>query len=170
MMPATGSAEVRPLIPPGKKPAPPAVKLAGWNLNSSTMMARTGIATFHQVTTMLTRLNNRIARKLTAVKTAIRPTVTHRPAPVILSVCALKRPGQNDDHDPGDDPVDDGAPAYQQRGGQRGEQPARADDRRFGSPGGADQAHLSLEADVCRSGLGNYSHVRTFFRVRFSGA
>ncbi len=74
MMPATGSAAVRPLIPPGKKPAPPAVKLPGWNLNSSTMMVRTGIATFHQVTTMLTRLNIRMARKLTAVKTAIRPT------------------------------------------------------------------------------------------------
>jgi len=94
MMPDNGSAAVRPLIPPGMKPAPPAVKLLPLNLNSRTMIAMTGIATFHQVMTMLTRLNIRIARKLTAVKTAIRPTVTHRPAPVIFIVCALKRLGQ----------------------------------------------------------------------------
>ena len=76
MMPASGSAAVRPLIPPGAKPSPPAVKLPGWNLNSSTMMVRTGIATFHQVMVLLTRENMRMARKLTAVNTAISPTVT----------------------------------------------------------------------------------------------
>jgi hypothetical protein len=94
MMPDNGSAAVRPLIPPGKKPAPPAVKLPGWNLNASTMMARTGTATFHHVITLLTRAKMRMARKLTATKTAIRMMVTTRPAPVILSVWVLKRPGQ----------------------------------------------------------------------------
>ena len=80
--------------------------------------------------------------------------------------------GQHDNHDSGDDPVQHRGPAYQQRGGQRGEQPARADDRRLRRPGGADQPHLSLEADVCRSGGGCYRlrcHDRTFFPVRIRG-
>ena len=89
MMPATGSAAVRPLIPPGAKPAPPAVKLAGWNLNSSTMMATIGIATFHHVMVLFTLAKMRMARKLTAVKTAIRITVTTRPTPVIFPVLVL---------------------------------------------------------------------------------
>ena len=76
------------------KPAPPEVKLLGWNLNSSTMMVRTGIATFHHVMVLLTLEKMRMARKLTAVKTAISKTVTTRPTPVILPVFASKRLGQ----------------------------------------------------------------------------
>ncbi len=94
MMPDSGSAAVRPLMPPGNRPIPPAVKLPGVNLNSSTMMARTGTATFHHVMVLLTRANWRMARKLTAVNTAISTTVTNSPAPVILSVFASNRPGQ----------------------------------------------------------------------------
>ncbi len=68
--------------------------MLGWNLNSSTMMVRTGIATFHHVMVLLTLANMRMARKLTAVKIAISTTVTARPVPVILPVSALKRLGQ----------------------------------------------------------------------------
>ena len=68
--------------------SPPALKLAGWNLNSSTMMVRTGIATFHQVMVLLTLAKMRMARKLTAVKIAIRMTVITRPSPVILPAVA----------------------------------------------------------------------------------
>ena len=89
MMPASGSAAVRPLIPPGAKPSPPAVKLPGWNWNSSTMMVKTGTATFHQVMVLLTRANWRMARKLTAVNTAISPTVTDKPALVIFASFTL---------------------------------------------------------------------------------
>ena len=39
-------------------------------------MARTGIATFHQVIALLTRLNSRMARKLMPVKIAIRMIVS----------------------------------------------------------------------------------------------
>ena len=86
-MPAPGIAakmacQVTPL---GMKP-PPALKLPGWNLNSSTMMARIGIATFHQVMPALTRENIRMARKLIAVKMAIRMTVIAKPSPVTFFV------------------------------------------------------------------------------------
>ena len=57
-------------------------------------MARTGTATFHHVTTLLTLAKMRMARKLIAVKTAIsRPSPPSRPS-VILSVSAWKRLGQ----------------------------------------------------------------------------
>ena len=88
MMPAAGSAPNRALIPPGMKP-PPAVKLPPWNWNSSTMMARTGTATFHHVMTLLTRAKMRMARKLTATKTAISTMVSTKPAPVTFFVVGL---------------------------------------------------------------------------------
>ncbi len=68
---------------------PPAVKLPPWNLNSSTTMARIGIATFHHVTVLLTRANQRMLRKLTAVKIAISTMVSAKPAPVTFPVFAL---------------------------------------------------------------------------------
>ena len=77
-----------------REAAPPAVKLPAWNLNSSTMMAKTGTATFHHVMALLTLANWRMARKLTAVNTAISTTVTSRPVPVIFPFSALNRPGQ----------------------------------------------------------------------------
>ena len=88
MMPAAGSAPNRALIPPGMKPTP-AVKLPGWNLNSSTMMARTGTATFHHVMTLLTRAKMRMARKLTATKTAISTMVSMKPVVVTFFVIGL---------------------------------------------------------------------------------
>ena len=66
------------------KPAPPAVKLPGWNLKASTMMVKTGTATFHHVMTLLTRAKMRMARKLTATKTAISTMVSTKPTPVTL--------------------------------------------------------------------------------------
>ena len=86
-MPAPGMAakmacQVTPL---GMKP-PPALKLPGWNLNASTMMARTGIATFHQVMPELTLENSRMARKLMPVNTAISTTVIAKPRPVTFFV------------------------------------------------------------------------------------
>ncbi len=92
MMPAAGSAANRPWTPPGMKP--PVVKLPPWNLNSKTMMARTGIATFHTVTALLTRANSRMARKLTAVKKAISAMVTQNPAPVTFPAFESYRLGQ----------------------------------------------------------------------------
>ena len=71
------------------KPSPPAVKLPPWNLNSSTMMVRTGTATFHQVMTLLTRAKMRMARKLTATKTAISTIVSTKPTPVTFSSFVL---------------------------------------------------------------------------------
>ena len=65
---------------------PPAVKLPLCQWNASTMMVRTGIATFHQVMTLLTRANIRMARKLTATKIAIRMMVSMKPTPVTLPV------------------------------------------------------------------------------------
>ena len=90
-MPAAGIAvkmsfHVTPL---GTKP-PPALKLPGWNLNSSTMMARHGIATFHHVMPELTLENSPMARKLIAVKIAIRMIVNTKPVPVTLPLVALK--------------------------------------------------------------------------------
>ena len=60
-MPADGIAPNRALIPYGMKP-PPAPRLWGLNLNSSTMMVRTGMATFHQVMPALTFENRLHAR------------------------------------------------------------------------------------------------------------
>jgi len=85
---AEGMAANRALMPKGMKP-PPAPKLLGWNLNSSTMMARTGIATFHHVMTLLTRAKMRMARKLTATKTAIRMMVSMKPVVVTFFVTGL---------------------------------------------------------------------------------
>ena len=85
MMPAAGSAANRALIPPGMK-LPPAVKLPLCQWNSSTMMARTGTATFHHVMTLLTRAKMRMARKLTATKIAISTMVSTKPTPVTLLV------------------------------------------------------------------------------------
>jgi hypothetical protein len=58
------------------------------------MMARTGIATFHHVIVLLTRAKARMARKLTATKTAISTMVNMNPVPVTLCVFALYRPCQ----------------------------------------------------------------------------
>src|SRR5258708_32909040 len=111
MMPASGSAAKRPLIPPGMKPAPPAVKLPPWNLNSSTMMASTGMATFHHVMTLLTLANRRMARKLTAVKAANRemgkektgPGTVPTPAPLGRAMPCHEEGGSrlNDNHSTG---------------------------------------------------------------------
>ena len=73
---------------------PPAPRLLGWNLNSSTMMARTGTATFHHVMPALTLENRRMARKLIAVKIAISTIVITKPSPVTFCVLALYRPCQ----------------------------------------------------------------------------
>src|ERR1700738_360327 len=65
-----------------------------------------------------------------------------------------------------------GGSAPRLRAVERADQPAGADDRGLGRPGGADQAHLSLEADVRRSGSSSdrlRCHGRTFFRVRIRG-
>jgi hypothetical protein len=88
-MPAPGIAPNRALSPPGMKPAPPAVKLPPLNLKNSTMMARIGMATFHQVMALLTRENRRMARKLTDTMTAISTMVKMKPAVVTLPVLAL---------------------------------------------------------------------------------
>ena len=89
MMPAAGSAPNRALIPPGMKPSPAGLKLPPWNWNSSTMMASTGTATFHHVRALLTRAKMRMARKLTATKTAISTMVSAKPAPVTFFVVEL---------------------------------------------------------------------------------
>ena len=79
---------------------PPAPKLLGCILNSSTMMVKTGTATFHHVMPLLTRENNRIPRKLIAVKTAIstivmmKPVVVTLPCPVPPFAFTLNRPCQ----------------------------------------------------------------------------
>ena len=88
-MPAAGSAANRACAPPGMNPWPPAVKLPPWNLNSSTMMASTGTAIFHQVSALLTLEKIRMARKLTATKMAISTMVTTKPHPVTLLVLEL---------------------------------------------------------------------------------
>jgi len=91
-MPAAGIAAKMSfqVTPVGLKP-PPALKLLGWKWNSRTMMVRTGMATFHQVMPLLTCWNSRIARKLMAVKTAIRTIVKMKPVVVIFPVVVLKR-------------------------------------------------------------------------------
>ncbi len=58
------------------------------------MMASTGIATFHQVTRLLTLVNTRIARKLTAVKSAISTMVTTNPVAVVTFLVGSYRLGQ----------------------------------------------------------------------------
>ena len=73
---------------------PPAPRLLPWNLKTSTMMARTGTATFHQVMPAFTLENRRIAMKLIAVNTAISTIVITKPSPVTLLVLALYRPCQ----------------------------------------------------------------------------
>ena len=80
--------------------------------------------------------------------------------------------GQDDDYDCGDDPGQPGTPTDQQHCSQRSEQPAGADDRGLGCPGGADQAQFPFQADVSWYDLGGdrlTCHVRTFFRVRIRG-
>ena len=77
-----------------EEPAAAGVKLPAWNLKKKMMMVRTGMATFHQVMALLTRANSRTARKLIAVKTAIRMTVQKKPQPVVTPVVGLYRPGQ----------------------------------------------------------------------------
>ena len=49
------------------------------------MMASTGTATFHHVITLLTRAKMRMARKLTATKTAISTIITTKPA--LVTAC-----------------------------------------------------------------------------------
>ncbi len=67
-------------MPYGMKP-PCAPKLLAWNLKNSTMMAKTGIATFHHVMPALTLENSLMARKLIAVKIAIRMMVSDEAGP-----------------------------------------------------------------------------------------
>ncbi len=74
--------------PYGMKP-PPAPKLFSLTWVASTMMASTGMATFHTVMTLLTRLNRRMARKLMPVKMAIRMIVKTKPSPVVTFVVGL---------------------------------------------------------------------------------
>jgi hypothetical protein len=87
-MPAPGIAPNRALMPPGMK-LPPAVKFPPLNLANSTMMASTGMATFHQVIALLTLENRRMARKLTATMNAIRMRVKMKPTVVTLPVLVL---------------------------------------------------------------------------------
>ncbi len=84
-MPADGMAANSALAPNGMKP-PPASRLLALNLVNSTMMASTGIATFHHVMPELILLNSRIAKKLSAVKIAISTIVIPKPSPVTLPV------------------------------------------------------------------------------------
>ena len=60
-----------------------------WNLNSRMMIVTSGMAIFHQVMTLLTRANSRMARKFTATKTAIRTMVSTKPMPVTFPVSEL---------------------------------------------------------------------------------
>src|SRR5208282_2878816 len=53
-------------------------------------MVATGTATFHQVIALFTGENSRMARKLIAVKTAIRMIVRMKPVPVTLPDVELK--------------------------------------------------------------------------------
>jgi hypothetical protein len=53
------------------------------------MMATIGTATFHQVRVLFTRAKMRMARKLTATKTAISTMVSANPAPVTFFVVEL---------------------------------------------------------------------------------
>src|SRR5579875_570178 len=92
-MPDEGIAAKTALMPYGMKPpADLRSKLAPWNLKSKTMIARTGIATFHHVIASFTRVKTRMARKFTAVKIAIRAIVSRKPAPVTTPFVGLYRP------------------------------------------------------------------------------
>ena len=77
--------------------------------------------------------------------------------------------GQDDNDDADDDPGHDGGAAHRLRGVQGAEQPARADDRCLGRPGGADQSQLSLKADISRLGYGDpcgfCCHGRSLFPI-----
>ena len=92
-MPALGIALNTALIPYGMNPPfawrGAKLKLPPWNLNSRTMIASTGMATFHHVITLFTRANIRIAKKFTAVKAAMRTIVIANPRPVTLRVVGL---------------------------------------------------------------------------------
>jgi hypothetical protein len=52
------------------------------------------MATFHQVIALFTVLNRRMARKLIAVKIAIKTMVTANPVPVVTPLSALYTLGQ----------------------------------------------------------------------------
>ena len=65
------------------------LKLCGWNLKNKMMMVSTGMATFHQVMPAFTLENRRIARKLTAVKMAIRTIVAMNPVVVTFPLTGL---------------------------------------------------------------------------------
>ena len=69
---------------------------------------------------------------------------------------------QDDQRNAGDDPCQDRRRPGGVRGLPRGEQPARADDRGLGCPGGADQPHLPLEADVLRGDVETEESVAMF--------
>ena len=75
-------------MPYGMKP-PCEPKLLPLNWVNSTMMARTGIATFHHVMPALILLNMRMAKKLSPVKIASSTTVIAKPSPVVTSVVVL---------------------------------------------------------------------------------
>ena len=83
-----------PFMPNGMNPPPPGLKLPAWKWKNRMMMVRTGMATFHHVMALLTRANSRTARKLIAVKMAIRMTVQKKPQPVVTRVVGLYRLGQ----------------------------------------------------------------------------
>ena len=88
-MPADGMRAEQRLDPEGHEAAARRPRLLPWNLNSSTMMARTGTATFHQVIPALTFENSFMPRKLIAVNSAISTTVIAKPSPVTFFVIGL---------------------------------------------------------------------------------
>ena len=207
-MPAAGSAPNRALIPPGMKPWPPAVKLPPCHWVSSTMMARTGTATFHQVIDVVDpgedahgqevdrgedrhqhdgqdeadpgdvrglrvvdagpevggvvhereALDRRDRDRLQvgeeaepdagqAAEREVREPA--RPAGDRVHRAEF-RVGQAEDdhHDTGDGPGQDGGAAHRLRSVERTEQPAGSDDRCLGRPGGADQPQFPFKPDV----------------------
>jgi len=88
MMPAEGDRAEQGLDPIRQESAVRA-EVAARNWVNSTMIASTGMATFHQVIALLTRLNARIARKLITVKIAIRVIDIPKPSPVTFEVVLL---------------------------------------------------------------------------------
>ena len=75
--------------------------------------------------------------------------------------------GQDHDDNPGDDPAQDGGAAYRLGSVERSEQPSGTDDRGFRRPSGADEAHVTFQPSVNRSGRRNdglriTSHTRSF--------
>ena len=77
---------------------------------------------------------------------------------------------EDDDDDAGDDPAQQGGGAGGLSGEERAEEPAGADDRGFGRPGGADETHFPFQAHISGSGrrgshgFGVTSHARSLFR------